>query len=309
MWQFFDVAEDKRGTILKKQKHIFDKKNIREEQVLFLAGVICVCVVLLLYISIKPKIGAHSETVTSASPHPSAKVTAQSLAETASPQSAGTSAPKQTDSTDKIYSYLQGPRSWERGLDWSGEWGERFMDGGSFGGFGCGLCCLANIYSTETEYQCSPIDMYRYAKKHTGYSGGMAIGWGYMRRTLASLGFECHVEQKPQDYEEFVKDISESICSIVLVSSSDSKVYWKDTAGHYVTVFAYDSARDKIFLADSGNPEHNRQWVSLKKIYRSLKTASAWQYLVVEQYNASQDTWKHKSTTGAWNRPAYLTTG
>ena len=66
---------------------------------------------------------------------------------------------KPVDKTLQIYTYLQGPKSWNQGIDWSGEWGESYMDGGSFGGFGCGLCCMANIYSSLTPYQCSPVDM------------------------------------------------------------------------------------------------------------------------------------------------------
>lgn len=210
------------------------------------------------------------------------------------------------EDTSGIYTYLQGPKSWKRGIDWSGEWGDSYMDGSYFGGFGCGLCCVANIYSTLSDYRCSPVDAYRYAKKHTGYCGGMAISWGYMRRTLTSQGFDCHVANKPDTYEEFEREMRDSLCSIVLVSSSDSKVYWKDTPGHYVTVFRYDEEREKIFLADSGDPEHNRSWVGLKKIYKSLKTESPWQYLVVSGYEKNKDSWRHKGTSGTWNPPDYL---
>ena len=98
--------------------------------------------------------------------------------------------PKPEDPTKQIYTYLQGPKSWNMGLDWSGEWGESFMDGGSFGGFGCGLCCMANIYSTLSKGECSPVDMYRYVKKHrlwwrNGdrlglYEAGTHIAWNPM---------------------------------------------------------------------------------------------------------------------------------
>lgn len=208
--------------------------------------------------------------------------------------------------TDRLYSYLQGPWSWHHRLEWSGEWGDTFMDGSSFGGFGCGICCMANIYSSLTEYQCSPLDMYRYTKRHTGYSGGMAVEWGYMRRGLSSLGFKCHVERKHESYRKFQKKIKKSKAAIVLVSSTDSRIYWKNTPGHYVTIFEYDQQTDKVFLADSGDPKHNRHWISLRKIYRSLKSASNWQCLLVEDHNAKKDTWKHKKTTGRWNRPKYL---
>ena len=214
--------------------------------------------------------------------------------------------PKPVDKTQQIYTYLQGPKSWNQGLDWSGEWGESYMDGGSFGGFGCGLCCMANIYSSLTPYQCSPVDMYQYAKKHTGYGGGMAIDWGYIRRGLTSLGMNCHVERKQETYREFRENISESKCAIVLVSSANSTVHWKNTPGHYVTIFEYNKKKDKVFLADSGDPDHNRQWIELRKVYRSLKTASNWQYLVVSGYNTQKDHWRHKKANGTWNRPSYL---
>lgn len=214
--------------------------------------------------------------------------------------------PKPEDPTKQIYTYLQGPKSWNMGLDWSGEWGESFMDGGSFGGFGCGLCCMANIYSTLSRGECSPVDMYRYVKKHTGYGGGMAIDWGYMRRGLTSLGIRCHVEWKQETYRQFRNRIKHSKCAIVLVSSADSTVHWKNTPGHYVTIFEFDSKTDKVFLADSGDPDHNRRWIHLKKIYRSLKTASNWQYLLVKEYDTKNDQWHHKGTSDTWNKPSYL---
>lgn len=213
---------------------------------------------------------------------------------------------KPVDKTLQIYTYLQGPKSWNQGIDWSGEWGESYMDGGSFGGFGCGLCCMANIYSSLTPYQCSPVDMYRYAKKHTGYGGGMAIDWGYIRRGLTSLGLHCHVERKQETYHEFRENIRKSKCAIVLVSSANSTVHWKNTPGHYVTIFEFQEETEKVFLADSGDPDHNRRWIHLKKVYRSLKTASNWQYLVVSGYDKQKDHWHHKKANGTWNRPSYL---
>lgn len=220
---------------------------------------------------------------------------------TATPIPEETSPPKPTPKPEKeIYSYLQGPKSWGSRLKWSGEWGVSYYDGGSFGGFGCGLCCVANIYSSLTKYKCTPIDAYKYAKKHTGYSGGGAIDWGYMRRSLTTMGFDCKVYRKPKNYEKFQRQIEKSQAAIVLVSSSNSNCYWKDTPGHYVTVFLYDKKSDKVFLTDSGDPTHNRHWVSLKKIYASLKTASPWQFLSVKGYEETSDQWKHKSAKGNW---------
>ena len=200
----------------------------------------------------------------------------------------------------EIYTFLQGPKSWGKRLKWSGEWGVNFYDGGSFGGFGCGLCCIANVYSSLTKYQCTPLDAYRYAKRKTDYQVGGAIGWGHMRQSLTSLGFDCGVAKKPDSYEAFRADIAEGQSAIVLVSGADSKCYWKDTPGHYVTIFLYDGENEKVFLADSGDPEHNGHRVSLRKIYKSLKTASAWQYLLVKGYDEKEDQWKHKKAEGNW---------
>jgi len=225
------------------------------------------------------------------------------VAATAPPVQEETRPPNPTPKQEKgIYSYLQGPKSWGKRLKWSGEWGVSYYDGGSFGGFGCGLCCIANIYSSLTEYKCTPVDAYKYAKKHTGYSGGGAIDWGYMRKSLSTMGFDCKVYRKPESYEKFQRQIGKSQAAIVLVSSGDSTCYWKDTPGHYVTVFLYDEKSDKVFLTDSGDPKHNRHWVSLKKIYASLKTASPWQFLSVRGYEEKSDQWKHKNAKGNWVR-------
>lgn len=202
------------------------------------------------------------------------------------------------DPTKKIATFLQGPKSWKKRLNWSGHWGEEYHDGGSFGSFGCGLCCMANIYTTFSDYQCSPIDMYEYAKKVTEYGGGGAIDWGYMKETLRSLGFSSDVWRKPKKYADFQKKVRNSLACIVVVSSYDSDIYWKNTGGHYVTIFEYDEKSDKIFLADSGDPTHNRQWVKLSKIYKSLKTSNKWQYLAVTGFDADKDKWKHKGFGG-----------
>lgn len=223
------------------------------------------------------------------------------VAATATPVPERTEMPAPTPRPERdIYSYLQGPKSWGSRLKWSGEWGVSYYDGGSFGGFGCGLCCVANIYSSLTKYKCTPIDAYKYAKRQTGYAGGGAIDWGYMRRSLTAMGFDCKVYRKPGSYEKFQRQIKKSQAAIVLVSSNNSTCYWKDTPGHYVTVFLYDEKRDKVFLTDSGDPKHNRHWVSLKKIYDSLKTASPWQFLSVKGYEEASDQWRHKSAKGNW---------
>ncbi len=234
---------------------------------------------------------------------------------TIKPSESQTAAPKpavrRKVDTRQIYSYLQGPRSWKEKRAWSGYWGHTYMDGGMFGAFGCGLCCMANVYSSVTPsyYKASPVDMYRFAKKNTSYWGGSAIDWPYMVKGMRKAGIHCGVKRKPKRYSAFKRDISASKCAIVLISSYDSTCYWKHTPGHYVTIFAYNKNNDMVFLADSGDPSHNRHWVSLKKIYRSLKKASRYQYISVTGYNRNQDTFRNRRARGKWIRPAYMKNG
>ncbi len=218
---------------------------------------------------------------------------------TAVPSEAPTAVPTPTpDPTEKMATFFQGPKAWKSRLEWSGKWGTEYYDGGSFGGFGCGLCCMANIYTTFSGYECSPKDVYEYAKKKSGYGGGGAIDWGYMKDTLGSLGFVSDVWRKPGEYKRFQQLVEKSMACIVVVSSYDSDCYWKNTPGHYVSLLSYDAKKDKIFLGDSGDPSHNRQWVSLKKIYKSLKKSNRWQCLAVTSYDPENDKWKHKGFGG-----------
>lgn len=137
-------------------------------------------------------------------------------------QAAATPSPE-----DGIYTYLQGPKSWKERREWSGKWGKTFYDGQSFGAFGCGFCCMANIYSSLTEYQCLPTDIYRYAKKVTYYPGGGAISWEQMQATLNSIGFETSLHHKPSTYKQFLKQVQEGRASLVLVSSAKTLLIGK----------------------------------------------------------------------------------
>lgn len=201
---------------------------------------------------------------------------------------------------DAIYTFLQGPKSWKEKRPWSGYWGNTYMNGGLFGGFGCGFCCMANIYSSLTPHECSPVNIYDYTKKHTDYGGGSAVAWEYMEYTLEKIGFKVKLGNKPKKYEAFQKEIAKSQSAIVLVCSFNDDSYWKDTPGHYVTIFLYDSATDKVFLADSGEPKRNRHWIPLKKVFQALKTSSTKQYLSVYSYRETADQWKNKKASGNW---------
>ena len=98
---------------------------------------------------------------------------------------------------DAVYTFLQGPKSWGKRLTWSGKWAETYYDGGKFGAFGCGFCCMANIYSSQTTYEASPVDIYKYTKRNTIYGGGGAVAWEYMESAMQGLGFEVSLRRKP----------------------------------------------------------------------------------------------------------------
>ena len=215
--------------------------------------------------------------------------------------------PEPTENPENgVYSYLQGPKSWKERREWSGKWGTEYHDGSSFGAFGCGFCAMANIYSTLTEYKCTPLDMYAFSKKNTYYGGGGAISWQFMRKTMAETGFSVRLGEKPSTYENFCAAAEEAQAMLVLVSSYNDDSYWKDTPGHYVTLFLYDKESQKVFLTDSGDPEHNRHWVRLKTIYKALKTSSDFQYMSILGYEKEKDTWRHKTATGTWIEPSGL---
>ena len=94
-----------------------------------------------------------------------------------------------------------GPKSWAERRAWSGEWSNQYVRGNYFGNFGCGLCCMANIYCTLTEHTCSPWDMYEYARQVSGYAPSRkigAIGWADMKVTLRKSGFDCTLNTKPE---------------------------------------------------------------------------------------------------------------
>lgn len=206
----------------------------------------------------------------------------------------------------EVYSFLQGPKSWEEGIPWSGEWCQLGVKGNSFGNFGCGLCCMANIYNTLTGYEVSPWDMCEYAMTASGYyptKKAGAIDWGNMKVTLKACGISCDLYYKPDSYKKFQRQMTESKSAVVLISSNDDDTYWKDTPGHYVNIWLYEKENDTVFLAEPGNPEHNRDRVPLRYIYDALKTTSKFQYLAVDGYSKEKNLWKADGIDENWNRP------
>ena len=208
----------------------------------------------------------------------------------------------------QVYSFLQGPKSWGEGRSWAGEWSNEYVKGNYFGSFGCGLCCMANIYCTLTGHSCSPWDMFEYAREVSGYSPTRktgAIGWADMKVTLRNTGFDCVLGNKPDSYEAFQEQIREASMAVVLVCSRNDDTYWERTGGHYVNISLYDETSDKVFLSDPGSPDRNRSWIPLRYVYDALKTASQYQYLLVEGYEEEDNLWKQDGIDEAWVAPTY----
>lgn len=205
-----------------------------------------------------------------------------------------------------IYTFLQGPKSWEEGISWSGEWSQFRIEGNPFGGFGCGLCCLANIYNTLSPYEVSPWDMCEYAIEVSKYAPDGkygAIDWEPMRDTLKSCGVRSELYRKPKGYKKFQKQIKNAKSAIVLICSGDDDTYWQDTPGHYVNIWLYREEDDTVFLAEPGSPTNNRSRVPLRYIYDALKSISRFQYLLVKGYLEEDNQWKADGIDEIWNCP------
>lgn len=207
---------------------------------------------------------------------------------------------------EEVYTFLQGPRSWGESIPWSGEWCLFGVKGNSFGNFGCGLCCMANIYNTLSPYEVSPWDMCEYAMTVSGYAPRRkagAIDWGNMKETLKICGISCDVYYKPKTYEAFQKQMGKVKSAVVLISSNEDDTFWKDTPGHYVNIWLYQEESDTVFLAEPGSPENNRIRIPLRYVYDALKTTSKFQYLAVDGYQEEDNQWKADGIDENWNRP------
>lgn len=206
----------------------------------------------------------------------------------------------------EVYTFLQGPRSWEERVAWSGEWCFFGVKGNSFGNFGCGLCCMANIYDTLSPYEVSPWGMCEYAMSVSGYAPKKKVGaidWGNMKEVLKKCGMACDVYYKPDTYEMFQQQLAEAKSAVVLVCSANDDTYWKDTSGHYVNIWLYKEEDDTVFLAEPGSPTNNRTRIPLRYVYDALKTTSKFQYLLVDEYEEENNQWKADGIDENWNRP------
>lgn len=212
-------------------------------------------------------------------------------------------------SEESIYTFLQGPKSWEAGENWSGAWCYEYLEGNYFGAFGCGMCCMANIYDTLADSKASPLDAYYFAREMSAYQPNSktgAIGWGDLKNCLRKMGMVCDLYYKPDSYEDFQKEMSLCKSMIVLVTSNEDDTFWKHTNGHYVNIWAYDKATDKVFLAEPGSPTNNRKWIPLRYVYDALKTISKFQYIRIDGYNEENDRWHPTGIDADWVMPSYL---
>lgn len=209
-----------------------------------------------------------------------------------------------------IYSFLQGPVSWQKRYNWSGSWGELYTEEGAyFGSFSCGLCCIANIYSTLSSFEATPVEVYDYAKENSSYyptSENSAIGWEAMYSTMSKLGLDVELANKPYDYEDFKNEMANSETAVILVQSDDSDSYWGETAGHYVSLWRYNPTEESVFVANPGKNSRNRKTITLRDCYDNLKIASNYQVLYVRSYDEFLDQWKPQSIGEInWVRPDY----
>ena len=70
-----------------------------------------------------------------------------------------------------------------------------------------------------------------------------------------------------------------------------------------INIWLYNSEDDTVFLADSGNPGHNRQRIPLRYVYDALKTSDVYQYMLVESVDPDGNTWGHNGIDWDWNPP------
>ena len=206
----------------------------------------------------------------------------------------------------KVWSFLQGPLSWSRGYPWSGEWAGYILHGRTFGGFGCGFCCMANIYSTLSGRPASPLDLVDFAQEAVGYAEdgkAGAIGWGGLKYTLRAAGISCDVYHKPDKYSDFKKDIAKTGTAIILVSSNADDTFWHDTPGHYVNIWNYNPKDGTVMLCEPGDPWNNRSRIPLIYIYKALKLTSKYQYLLVDGYDEGSDELLSEGIDDNWVKP------
>lgn len=130
---------------------------------------------------------------------------------------------------EKIYSYTQIPPQDSSKKKWAGEWYALEEGGKPFAHFGCGICCISNIYSTFTQRSVDPGRMLHIAKYYTSYnpSGKYgAIDWSQMKTLCNKLGMDAEYKRKPADYTKFQEDVANADATVVLVCKDDDPGLW-----------------------------------------------------------------------------------
>ena len=189
-----------------------------------------------------------------------------------------------------IYSFVQCPFDFYPDPRCTGDWVNITAGGQEFMYFGCGTCCLSNIWSTLTGEVITPDVMFERAKEKTDYnpdSGIGAISWRQLKQVLSESGLNVETKRKPSDYELFKKDAAEASTLLVLVCKDNDDKLWFYTNGHYVTIWEYDPETETVFVADPSGM-FNRMRVDLIDIYNALKTSSDAQYMMIRSKGTEQ---------------------
>ena len=195
---------------------------------------------------------------------------------------------QETPAEKKIYSYVQVPPEYCVNGNWSGDWVRQVYGGQEFFHFGCGVCCLSNMFSTITKRAVAPDMMLEWAREYSSYNpdcGRGAISWSQLRKVCEALELPAVVKQKPAAYEDFRADVQAARTTMVLVCKENDDKLWFYTRGHYVNLWEYDPATDTVFVTDASGL-FNRSRVPLRDVYNALKTKSDAQYMCVNDVNA-----------------------
>jgi len=194
------------------------------------------------------------------------------------------SAYEESEAEKKIKSYVQVPWSLYPDIRWTGPWNGISIGSQKFSNFGCGVVCLTNLYCTITGQKTTPWQMYEWSQKYSSYrpgGGSGAIDWNQMTDVCRNLGLSTTLQVKPADYAVFQEQMKNTKAMLVLVCRENDDKLWWYTAGHYVVLWEYKADTDSVFVCDPSGL-YNRERVPLSYVYQALKTASNYQYMLVE---------------------------
>lgn len=191
----------------------------------------------------------------------------------------------ETPAEQQIFSYVQTPYTYYKVRRWVGPWHRIQAAGQTFLNFGCGICCLTNMFDTIKHRDITPDRMYEKCIEHSSYAPHGSVGaidWKQIKTMCDYFGFQTELKAKPRDYAEFQKDAAENKTLLVLVCKDNDSRLWYYTRGHYVNLWEYDAETDSVFVTDASGL-YNRERVPLSFVYAALKTASNYQYMTVKE--------------------------